>query len=258
MSALIARGLIVGIVAGLLAFAFAKTFGEPAVAVAINFESAQDEAERAAAIAAHEHVQPEEPEMFSRTIQTGIGLFTGIVGIGLGIGGLFAILFAFANGRIARLGPGATATLVAALCLITFYIIPALKYPANPPSVGHPDTIRLRTGLYFLMMALSVASTIGAVLYREKLQPRLGTWGSSVVVFLLYVIVIAVIYTALPSINEVPATFPAVTLWNFRIASLGIQIVLWGATGLMFGYLAQREARSLTNGAANRTATRSE
>jgi hypothetical protein len=43
----------------------------------------------------------------------------------------------------------------------------------------------------------------------------------------------------MPAINEVPKTFPAVTLWQFRLASLGIQTVLWGTLGLLFGYAAE-------------------
>ena len=59
----------------------------------------------------------------------------------------------------------------------------------------------------------------------------------------IYLVVIAVVFALLPGINEVPANFPAVTLWNFRIASLGIQAVLWGSIGILFGYVGARAAR---------------
>ena len=59
----------------------------------------------------------------------------------------------------------------------------------------------------------------------------------------MYLIVIAAVYLLLPGINEVPATFPATTLWDFRIASLGIQTVLWGSIGVMFGYVGARSRR---------------
>ncbi len=58
-----------------------------------------------------------------------------------------------------------------------------------------------------------------------------------------YLVVIAAVFALLPGINEVPTNFPAVTLWNFRIASLGIQTVLWGSIGIMFGYIGARRAR---------------
>ncbi len=234
---LVFRGFIVGIVAGLLAFGWAKTFGEPAVAVAINFETAQHEAEAAAAVAAGKPRPPDDPVIFSRAVQSGIGLLTGMVVAGAGLGCLFAILFAFANGRVGNLGPGPISILIALFGLISVYVVPALKYPANPPSVGEPETIKYRTGLYFLMMAISIATTLGALRLRRSLAPRYGSWNGSLLALGAYLVVIAAAFTLLPGINEVPATFPAVTLWNFRIASLGIQTVLWGSIGVMFGYV---------------------
>jgi len=44
----------------------------------------------------------------------------------------------------------------------------------------------------------------------------------------------------LPAINEVPDDFPAVLLWNFRIASIASQFVLWATIGIAFGLLAER------------------
>lgn len=241
---LILRGFIVGLVAGLLAFGWAKTFGEPAVNVAINFESAQDEAKAAAAVAAGKPRPAEDPVVFSREVQSGIGLLTGMVGAGAGLGCLFGVLFAFAAGRMGELAAGPTSALLAFYGLVSVYLVPALKYPPNPPSVGEPDTIKLRTGLYFLMMALSIASTLGALALRRSLRPRYGIWNSAIMSLVAYLVVIAAIFVILPGINEVPATFPAVTLWNFRLASLGIQTVLWGSIGVMFGYVGAQVTRS--------------
>jgi hypothetical protein len=239
---LIIRGIIVGIVAGILAFAWARTFGEPALNIAMGFESAQNEAKAKAALASGQHAEEEEPEIFSRGVQSGIGLFTGVVAVGAGIGGLFAVLFAFANGRFGSLGPEPTSALLALIGLVSIYVIPALKYPADPPSVGNLETIKLRTGLYFLMMAISVASTIGALALRGGLARKYGSWDGSVLAAAAYIVVIASAFLILPGFNEVPANFPAVTLWNFRIASLGIQTVLWASIGVMFGYFNGRIA----------------
>jgi hypothetical protein len=240
---LVFRGFIVGIVAGLLAFGWAKTFGEPAVDTAIAFESAQDEAVAAAAVAAGHPAPPDDPVIFSRAVQSGIGLLTGMVVTGAGLGCLFAVLFAFAYGRLSRLGAAQTSALLALFGLLSVYVVPALKYPANPPSVGEPDTIKYRTGLYFLMMAISIAATLGALLLRRSLLPRHGAWNASVLAGGAYLVVIAAVFALLPGINEVPAAFPAVTLWNFRIASLGIQAVLWGSIGILFGYVGARSLR---------------
>jgi Probable cobalt transporter subunit (CbtA) len=234
---LIIRGIIVGIVAGLLAFGWAKTFGEGPVNTAIKFEQSQDEAKAAAAVAAGKPAPADDPEIFSRTVQSGIGLFTGVVAIGAGLGGMFAVMFAFAYGRLGALGARSTSALLAVLGLVTIYVVPALKYPANPPSVGEPDTIKLRTGLYFLMMAISLAATIGALLLRRNLARRADPWNATMVAVGAYLVVIAAAFLLLPGINEVPAAFPAVTLWQFRVASLGIQTVLWMSLGVLFGYV---------------------
>ncbi len=45
---------------------------------------------------------------------------------------------------------------------------------------------------------------------------------------------------ALPAVNEVPEGFPADLLWNFRVAAIGIQAILWTGIGLGFGALAER------------------
>jgi len=237
MGQLVLRGFIVGIVAGLLAFGWAKTFGEPAVDTAISFESAQDEAKAAAAVAAGKPAPPDDPVIFSRAVQSGVGLLTGMVAVGAGLGCLFA------NGRVGRLGPGPTSVLLAFFGLLSVYVVPALKYPANPPSVGEPDTIKYRTGLYFLMMAISIASTLGALRLRRSMIPRFGTWNASLLALGVYLVVMAAVFALLPGINEVPPTFPAVTLWDYRIASLGIQTVLWGSIGVLFGYVGAQRRR---------------
>src|ERR1700733_13410342 len=118
---LVFRGFIVGLLAGLLAFGWARPFGEPAVDTAIAFESAHDEAVAAAAVAAGKPAPPDDPVIFSRAVQSGIGLLTGMVVTGAGLGCGFAVRFAFANGRLGRLGAAPTAALLALFGLLSVY-----------------------------------------------------------------------------------------------------------------------------------------
>lgn len=236
---LVFQGLIVGILAGLLGFGFARLFGEPAMDVSVHFESQQDEARAAAARAAGKPVPPEAPEVFSRAVQRGIGLLTAVVAVGAGLGALFAVLFAFANGRIGTLGPGATALLLALLGWLSVFLVPALKYPPNPPGASEADTIRIRTAVYFLLMAISIATTVGAWMLGSAVARARGAWNGFLAGVLAYLLVLALAFAILPPINEVPANFPAVTLWEFRIASIGLEAVLWGGVGLIFGTLAE-------------------
>jgi hypothetical protein len=84
--------------------------------------------------------------------------------------------------------------------------------------------------------------------------PKYGPWSGSVLAFLVYRMLICAFFAILPDINEVPAIFPSVTLWQFRLASLGIQTVLWGRTGLIFGYFAERMLGSASSGSRHAAA----
>lgn len=228
--ALLIRGMLAGALAGLLAFGFAWIFGEPQVDLAISSEQ-------------HMHAMAGEapgPELVSRAAQSTAGLSTGILVYGCALGGIFALAFAYAYGRIGRLSPRATAALIAVLGFVTLILVPQIKYPANPPSIGNPETIGSRTALYFTMIALSVIAVVTAASTGRQLARRLGTWNSAVVAGAAYVIVITAAMLILPPVNEVPSDFSATTLWGFRLASLGVEAVLWTALGLAFGVLAER------------------
>lgn len=253
---LLLRGMLAGLVAGLLCFAFLRVAGEPSVDGAIAFESRMDAAKDGAdatdamspTAAAHEdHV-----ELVSRPVQAGIGLLTGVVVYAASVGGLFALAFALAHGRMGENGPRATAALLAGAGFVVVYLVPSLKYPASPPAVGEAGTIAMRTGLYFALMALSLAAAIGCGMLRRRLVARHGAWNAVLISAGVYLAAMLAVGFVLPAINEVPDGFPAVVLWQFRIASLGAQVVMWATIGLLFGALAERavSARRLGRGAA--------
>ena len=227
---LLLRGMIVGLIAGLLAFGFARVFGEPQVDLAIAFEEQVSQA-------AHEMA---EPELVSRATQAGSGLFTAIMAYSAAVGGLFALVFAFGYGRLGKLGPRGTAAVIAAAAFITIIAVPALKYPGNPPAVGNSETIGMRTELYFVMILASVVGMVLAFMLARNLVTKLGTWNGVIVAGVGYVAFIAVVQSLLPTINEVPENFSATLLWNFRIASLGIHAIVWTVLGLLFGWVAER------------------
>ena len=243
---LLVRGMLVGLVAGLLAFAFARTFGEPVVDTAIAFETAMHAAEANAAAAAGQPAPPPEVELVSRPVQASIGLFTGVVVYSAAFGGLFALIFAFTWGRVGRFSPRALAAIIALIGYAAIVVVPALKYPANPPSVGQPDTIAYRTWLFLAMLLASILAATAATLLRGRLVGRLGGWNATLAAAAAFIVVVAIGMLILPGINEVPVGFPAATLWQFRLASLGTQGILWATLGLLFGALTQRSLADLT------------
>ncbi|HET9149206.1 MAG TPA: CbtA family protein [Alphaproteobacteria bacterium] len=237
--ALLIRGMLVGFLAGLLVFGFAKVFGEPQVDRAIAFETAMDEAKMKADLAKGIHDE-EEPALVSRWVQASFGLFTGVVVYATAFGGLFALVFAFAYGRVGALGPRALSALLALAGFICLYLVPSLKYPADPPAVGDPDTIGMRTALYFTMMASSVAAMAGALFLRERLSHKRDAWSAALLASGAYLAAVIVAAALLPVVNEVPNDFPAVVLWRFRIDSLAMQAIMWTTFGLVFGALIEK------------------
>jgi putative cobalt transporter subunit CbtA len=251
---LLLRGMIVGFFAGLLAFGLLKTIGEPAVDKAIAFESAMDEAkakaEHDAAVARGENPGPivEEPELVSRAVQGGIGLFTGVMTYNIAFGGLFALAFALCYGRIGDWSPRLTSVVVALSGFIAVYAVPILKYPANPPSIGNPDTIGLRTAIYFGMMLLSLASMIAAWNVRNRLVEQHGAWNATLIGAAVYIVAVVIFAFAMPPLDEVPEGFPAVVLWHFRMASLGAQAIMWTVIGLGFGAWVEHDFAAVKQG----------
>lgn len=234
---LLVRGMLAGIAAGLLTFSFAKIAGEPQVDQAISFEQKADEAKGEAP----------EPELVSRHTQAGIGLLTGVLAYGAAIGGLFALSYAAMIGRVGKLGAKPLSALIALGGFVVLVVVPGIKYPANPPSVGDPETIGFRTGLYFLMIAISLAAMVFSLGVRRAALSRLGAWNASIIGGALFVVVIAAVQIAMPAINEVPSAFPAVLLWKFRLAAFGMQVIMWTALGLLFGALAERSLYSVSS-----------
>jgi hypothetical protein len=232
--------MLAGIAAGLLTFGFARVVGEPQVNQAISFE---EKAEAA-------HGDAHEPELVSRDTQAGLGLLTGVVVYGAAFGGLFSLVFAYAYGRVGALSARALSAWLALGAFIALVIVPNIKYPANPPSVGDPETIGVRTGLFFLMIAISLTTMVFSLKVRRRAAMKLGTWNGSIVAGLVFVAIIAAVQLSMPAINEVPAAFPAVLLWKFRVAAIGMQAIMWTTIGLLFGALVERSAFTRVNGRA--------
>lgn len=229
---LLIRGMLVGALAGVLAFAFAYVFGEPQVGHAIDFE---DHLARLA----HE---PAEAEVVSRGAQRTWGLLTGTLAMGTALGGLFGLAYAWAYGRLGdgRFGPRATSALLALAAYLTIVLVPFTKYPANPPTVGNAETIGRRTLLYVVMIAVSVVAAIAAGRIRRQLLPRLGGWNAAILALVAFLVVVAVAQLILPAVHETPPGFPADVLYRFRLASLGLHATLWLTIGLGFGAAAER------------------
>jgi hypothetical protein len=264
---LIGRGVLAGAFAGLVAFVFARIFAEPVIQRAIDYESARDAAQDKLDKAAGLAIPPAGPDIFSRTVQADIGIGAGLILFGAAMGALVAVAYVICIGRV-NVRPRPLALLVPAFFFVGVYLVPFAKYPANPPAVGHENTIRDRGGLYLLLVFCSCLLLFLAVYFGQKLyaRRRLSTWTVSIVMGVGYVAVMGVLFTILPPLGHLHANvveygrhatetplpltdpqgtivlpgFPADVLAQFRVYSVAAQVILWGVMALIFAPLAER------------------
>lgn len=227
------RGLLAGLLAGIAAFVVAYVVGEPTVNAAIAVE----EAGQHAADPGHQHAS--DPSV-SRSMQSTLGLLTGTVVAGLTLGGLVGVLSALALGRFGALGVRATTLGVTAVGFVAVYAVPTLSYPPNPPGAGIGDTIRLRTTLFLVLVAISVVAVVAAVLAGRALAARWGGWHAGLAAGAGYLAVTLTAVALLPTFPDVPAGYPATVLYEFRRASFLTQVTLWGVLGIALAELGHR------------------
>lgn len=239
---LLVRGLIVGLFAGLLAGTFAYVMGEPHIDSAIAIEEAAGAAHTHDAAGNAVPAEPEEEPLVSRDGQRA-GLFLATSLYGVALGGIFAVVFTLLRRRLRTTSDSYAALGLAAAGFVGIVLVPFLKYPPNPPAVGDPETITKRTVTYLLTLVIGllavwagVAASRWAVRLGEVPWIRLAVGGAA------FLATIVAAYLILPTINEVPGSFPATLLWQFRFASLGTQAVLWLLLG--FGYAALVDRRT--------------
>jgi predicted cobalt transporter CbtA len=247
---LIGRGLLAGAIASVLAFVFARLCAEPVIARAIEYEDGRTDAENAHGV--HEH----GVELFTRGVQQTPGLGFGVLIFGLAMGALFAVLFCVVYARTADRAespaPRQLSLQLAAAAFVAVYLVPFVKYPPNPPAVGQSDTIKERTGVYLLMVLASVVLAIAAVWLSRRLVERFGVWNGRLLAVGAYLVAVAVVMVLLPTVDETPEPlrdasgtiiypgFSPDVLYEFRVLSLGTQLLLWATIGLVFATLAGR------------------
>jgi predicted cobalt transporter CbtA len=257
IASILARGMMAGVIAGFVCFFFVKAFGEPSIERAMRFESGvaseagSPDHEHAGndALSGHEqsevttgHAHSDEGGV-TRATQTGIGLFIGIILYSTAFGGLFSIAFVSLQGRLGAIGPRATAGILALVGFLAIYAVPGIIYPANPPAVGDANTIRVRTALYFIAVAISLAGVLLAAALRRRLDSSLGQGCATAISGVAYLAMMSVVSLMLPRFNEIPDGFPLDALWSFRLASFGTQAIMWLVLGLVFGALADSALR---------------
>ena len=149
--------------------------------------------------------------------------------LGLAMGSLFGIVYALSRNSLPGKNDVTKSVILAGIMWLTIYIIPFLKYPANPPTVGDGETVMLRAILYVSFIALS---GIGVVIFyklSQKLQNNKKYFG-----LFGYVIFITILFFVMPE-NPDEITAPMNLVNEFRLMSvLGVSS-FWLSVGLILG-----------------------
>jgi predicted cobalt transporter CbtA len=231
---LLGRLVLAGIVAGALAGAYSLLVTERAIAPALVLEES-----RAAAEGGHE-----PGEVFDRGVQL-IGGFLGTLLAGV----LLAVVFAAVYGLVRHRLPGRTdlarVTLLAAVGFAVFALLPALKIPANPPAVGDPATVVVRTSIYGTVVLCGVVTAMLVSALVSFLRSRASSAGATAAAAVAATtVLLSLVFVLVPdSPDAIAADVPAAVVWDFRIASLGQLAVLWTGLGLGGGWLLDRLPR---------------
>jgi predicted cobalt transporter CbtA len=220
--------LLSGAIAGTILGAINQVLVEPYIDRAISIETQN-------VIKEGQVVDSVELQNY-RLWQKGGEIVAGTI-LGMSLGALYGIVFVYSrslllphsNSNIRK------ALILAGIMWFVLFLVPALKYPANPPAVGDPETIYYRESLFIGILAISGFSALGLALIYRKL-------GSVASINKNRIIVIPLIYSAIivgaffifpPNPDEI--TVPMELVQGFRIASAFTMSIFWGLLGLILG-----------------------
>lgn len=224
MSNVFVRGAVSGAAAGLVTSVAAYFFLEPTLSAAIALEGPGDGG-----------------GPVGRETQKLLGMPLGFVFAGVALGLLFAVAYRVlpSAAPVWQRSLGLAAGAFAALALV-----PQLRYPANPPGVGDPETIAGRTSGYLLAVGLGVLVVSASYAVARTLAARgVSAAARHSAVTAGAVLAVAVGYALLPG-NADPVEAPASIVWDFRIRSLGLLVLLYAVLGAVFAALTARELQA--------------
>ena len=213
-------GAIAGFVHGTINFALVEPYLDQAIGLENESLFASGEAEDTLEFWA-------EYESY-RIWQKSGQVLAGVI-LGLAMGSLFGIVYALSRNSLPGKNDVTKSVILAGIMWLTIYIIPFLKYPANPPTVGDGETVMLRAILYVSFIALSGISVVIFYKLSQKLQNNKKYFG-----LFGYIIFITILFFVMPE-NPDEITAPMNLVNEFRLMSvLGVSS-FWLSVGLILG-----------------------
>jgi hypothetical protein len=169
-----------------------------------------------------------------RLWQKGGEIIAGAV-YGISLGALFGIIFAYARNALPGDNNKKKALFLAGILWFVLYFMVTVKYPANPPAVGDPETIYYREALYVAYIAISGFTALGLALSWNRIKIN-----SKKIVFpLVYAGIMAAAYVTLPA-NPDTISISMELIQIFRVWTAITVGIFWGLLGIIFGSLWDR------------------
>lgn len=149
--------------------------------------------------------------------------------LGTAIGSLFGLVFGLSRHSLPSKSFVKKALVLALIMWSTLYIIPFAKYPANPPTVGEPDTIVLRQAAYVAFIAISGLGALGFYQVYKRVNRK-------AIAFVGYAGLMTVAYFVMPQ-NPDPITIDSGLLTGFRVTSMIGVTSFWVTVAVVLGVL---------------------
>ena len=160
------------------------------------------------------------------------GAFAGGAIYGAGLASLFGVVFVFARSKLPGKNNKQKAILLAGIMWLVLFLMVALKYPANPPAVGDPETIYYRETLYVGYILISGLAALGmAVIW---IRTRMNS--KKIIIPLMYTAIMVTAYVVMPS-NPDKIEISMDLIQTFRILTAITIGIFWGTLGIIFGSL---------------------
>ena len=213
-------GAIAGTILGLVNLALVEPYLDKAIGIEVQN-----------AIKEGEQVDPVEHVNY-RYWQKGGEILAGTI-LGMSYGALLGIVFVFARKIISGSNVKKALVLAGVIWLVVFFV-PALKYPANPPTVGDPNTINYRESLFITFIFISGLSALGLAIVYSKWNTKTSI--KFMVVSGIYTVIMAGAFIMVPD-NPDQITAPMDLVNGFRIISMSTITMFWIILGVLFGVL---------------------
>jgi len=168
-----------------------------------------------------------------RIWQKGGQIIAGMI-LGTSFGALFGIVYALSRNSLPNKKHIGNSMILAGIMWFTLFVIPFLKYPANPPTVGDAETVVLRGILYISFIAISGFAALGFYKLFKKLKNQKKT--TSIIV---YAVFISVVFFLMPE-NPDEVTAPEELVNQFRMASFVTSTVFWFSLAIILGIFWQK------------------